>query len=1158
MSIIIPTIFIGVGGTGKEVLLRIRRRLYTKYRVKKLPVTRFIWMDTDANGIRRTPDCVDKMVDLDSDERIALEIPSSDLKNIYNNSKTYSHLFEWYSPALRELGPMILEHGAGQIRSAGRLAFWQHHNQFKNALVNAKNALSVPSDQLEDELEKVVGEHVDVGVPGAMNVRFQVHIVAGMAGGTGSGGFLDVGFATREIMPDTAIMGHFVLPGAFGRLNPSKEPVMFANGYAALKELDYYISPPQKISAPDDDPDYNTFKFKWTGEESSALSSPFNQVFLIDDRNMTDTLMPEVNDLYQVAAEGLCLDLEASGFGNAKRSNLANVWQDLAGVHEQRFPQVNSFHAVKFRRSYSSYGVAGLVFDIDRLRNAAAYHVGATLCRYWRGRFSDAQIMRKDFKDEIQKVLGYDSLIHELLMDQNGISLSTQALEDVREALQPLRDQVAGIGATGASFSDQLNRLGGLESLAGRIKTKAQDIYAQQVERLTNNKNGLLRKGSSKSSDGEGRKLIRHNMKELGKRKKKELEDRVIEFLTLPDEFGLVGARAFLEQAMEEVDTIKRLATKPPAVLQTLNLQHPEMPERGELDVLHRKYGDAENLPAIPPYRGIATRYFRSLLENGLSSHLSSASSSLSGYLDRVEKQIFDNLMVIFQRAAHTEMGSIEDFYNKIKAYVGMAQREENDPVTGKKVIQATGLMLKIQAYDKAIEALQKTQTEYFKAFMAERPGGRNQYIEHDLDWLGETDRYLTQKFSDQLETGAETREIYQRISTEVLARCGILPPRDGEELTGKDVDPKDAMRALVDLSMRPSADEWSNATVRLEDVVFLICNTFLEGKNAVSVLLESNAAVLTQKIQSMVAMALPWTKESAAGRSFKRIGPRHNLLSAYVGIPELGTNYANTRIQINQAIQQGLDPFGITNDSYHPSTSTDGSLTLYMELNAMPSFYFGSLARYKEEYEKEVKQGIVNQCSRHSDKQWWRFPDILLPDSDTRWNTRHNALKDILEGIVIGIVKHEPGIGFYRMSKKVDRKIKEPLGFSIDSCVSLLEQNSQLAQGLQADNSMRRSKIGANRDNLLLLAKCYQQYVHDIFPSEDRLINIRNNVVAQLYEQTKSEYGAPMDDAQRQNLDELFSQELSSIRLEDYVTELEYEDYDTAQKMFYLRGRRD
>jgi hypothetical protein len=45
-----PTVFIGLGGTGKEVLLSLRRKVYEKFCKPSLPCASFLWVDTGTGG----------------------------------------------------------------------------------------------------------------------------------------------------------------------------------------------------------------------------------------------------------------------------------------------------------------------------------------------------------------------------------------------------------------------------------------------------------------------------------------------------------------------------------------------------------------------------------------------------------------------------------------------------------------------------------------------------------------------------------------------------------------------------------------------------------------------------------------------------------------------------------------------------------------------------------------------------------------------------------------------------------------------------------------------------------------------------------------------------------------------------------------------------
>ena len=68
-----PTVLIGLGGTGKEVLRRLRRMFYEKYRMPGLPVMEFLWFDTDIRNIditRKETDLLDRRIDFSAREMV--------------------------------------------------------------------------------------------------------------------------------------------------------------------------------------------------------------------------------------------------------------------------------------------------------------------------------------------------------------------------------------------------------------------------------------------------------------------------------------------------------------------------------------------------------------------------------------------------------------------------------------------------------------------------------------------------------------------------------------------------------------------------------------------------------------------------------------------------------------------------------------------------------------------------------------------------------------------------------------------------------------------------------------------------------------------------------------------------------------------------------
>lgn len=120
--------------------------------------------------------------------------------------------------------PNLTDAGAGGIRQVGRFMMM---------------------DRSEDFASKVEQE-INSAKRGLNNPRVNVHIFAGLSGGTGSGCFLDVCYMVRSIaerIGGVTIFGYFFLPDVNLSTVPFENVDVRSyipkNGYAAMQELDY-------------------------------------------------------------------------------------------------------------------------------------------------------------------------------------------------------------------------------------------------------------------------------------------------------------------------------------------------------------------------------------------------------------------------------------------------------------------------------------------------------------------------------------------------------------------------------------------------------------------------------------------------------------------------------------------------------------------------------------------------------------------------------------------------------------------------------------------------------------------------------------------------------------------------------------------------------
>src|SRR5829696_1104784 len=95
-----PTLFIGLGGTGKEVLLRLRRKFYERFGEPGLPCVSYLWLDTDTGDKMAQGEPMDEIfraVTFKDPERIALLTGkvAEDLGGVFYNRSQYSHVHNW-------------------------------------------------------------------------------------------------------------------------------------------------------------------------------------------------------------------------------------------------------------------------------------------------------------------------------------------------------------------------------------------------------------------------------------------------------------------------------------------------------------------------------------------------------------------------------------------------------------------------------------------------------------------------------------------------------------------------------------------------------------------------------------------------------------------------------------------------------------------------------------------------------------------------------------------------------------------------------------------------------------------------------------------------------------------------------------------------------
>jgi Tubulin like len=391
---IVPYLFIGLGGSGKQILVQLRRMLIEKYGTYRLPHIRFLCIDTDLAGVR-----VDITNDnpyygranfSDQDELIDAAIRKDFLSEIFRNRDANRHIFSWFDPVLEKLG--LPTHGAAQIRSFGRLAFFQQFVEIRDKITGHLNAIN--QIDLNVFREKY-------GTP-LNRTELQVWVVHSLAGGTGSGMFLDCAFLMRYLAAQRNILAPVrslaLLPDLWtADLNDRR----YANTYAALKELDFFNYSRGQAEQPGGGPiaGDDRYRVAWTQElynQGIHLHPPvFETTYLVgaDCYNRANGAQYLTDDkrihFTQSIAEWMFNVSAGSGhISSALSSNLSNQLNQMVLA-----TRLNTQTAIgggqvinvtqEVSRAYASVGISKLFYPTSRLAEHARHKLASTMVQSW-------------------------------------------------------------------------------------------------------------------------------------------------------------------------------------------------------------------------------------------------------------------------------------------------------------------------------------------------------------------------------------------------------------------------------------------------------------------------------------------------------------------------------------------------------------------------------------------------------------------------------------------------------------------------------------------------------------------------------------------------------------------------------------------------------
>lgn len=373
-----PVLFIGLGGTGLEVVLRIRRRLlHAAWGVggtvrldslEDFPVAEFMHFDLDQGAVLeegRTSetDPLAPIVKLPPQDRVVSGLDLGNYTRDADDLARYPHIASWFPLTPEKTKDYDISHGAGQIRSISRLYFFVKYRMVRDTIEQKLDHLKANRSN-QAQLDRL-GLKVD-------NERVRVVVIASVAGGTGSGAFLDMGWLAKRLAGKAFGGANYAVdlvlftPRGYAKANKERTE---ANGYAALMELETCMR------------QFPEYVGMWSPDEGKPRidSTPYSDVYLIESANMGRHALEDVKNMYDMVADVLFEDFANEEFAKRKRSVGSNQKQHKMLPYTPPLSDAYGEMKLKYSMGFSSFGQSILDTQLSLRMEEQEYRCAAAM-----------------------------------------------------------------------------------------------------------------------------------------------------------------------------------------------------------------------------------------------------------------------------------------------------------------------------------------------------------------------------------------------------------------------------------------------------------------------------------------------------------------------------------------------------------------------------------------------------------------------------------------------------------------------------------------------------------------------------------------------------------------------------------------------------------
>lgn len=505
-----PTIYVGLGGTGIRAIAQTKKHFEDAYGKDNIPKQiAFAAIDFDLAAA--------------SDPTLPTDIASDFLElNLGSNPRTLYEQgckegkYQWmFSGNAGFIGDKISD-GASQVRTTGRFYTEMISSKIMTFIQGCWNNVK----NIEDADANAINSNVDI------------HIVMSLAGGTGSGSFLNVADLIRSKYSQKArIIGYGVIHGVFRTWDPSsnKTPRVVANAYSAIMDLDYLMNASFE----------NPIEIEINNQKKTLKQPIYDEFFVIDNNTQKGNKVKGIQQLCEVI--GNCLFASGGDMGTQIVSGLSNTnWRN------------GQFNITPKKGWVQALGGCQVVYKGDLLAEIYGYKAAIELIRMTTQEGTDVGQLAQNWTEEAR--IREDGNTYNMLIDS---IVAPEKIEGVELALVDIDNPVA---ETESKLLEYINQ--------SFPKVGCLDQEVAEKERMLNEKIDQM----VRQENGVGNAIVfLRSLKKLCEKYRGEMEGEVVILVNEKNSLATIFKKNFTDYSeysrklikfksgcQERLDTLKR------------------------------------------------------------------------------------------------------------------------------------------------------------------------------------------------------------------------------------------------------------------------------------------------------------------------------------------------------------------------------------------------------------------------------------------------------------------------------------------------------------------------------------------------------------------------------------------------------------------------